>query len=78
MARLAPFTKSFTQQEPLPPAAIEAVAKLSEYLYFRVSGMATFDIVAAVAREEPQIAEKPAHATIVAIANPPRIWPRNA
>ena len=30
MARLAPFTKSFTQQEPLPPAAIEAAVAVMQ------------------------------------------------
>ena len=40
--------------------------------------MATLDIVAAVARLEPQIAEKPPQATIVAIDNPPRLSPRKA
>ena len=40
--------------------------------------MATFDMVAAVARLEPQTALKPPHATMVAIARPPLRWPRKA
>jgi hypothetical protein len=35
-------------------------------------------MVAAVARDEPQIALKPPQATIVAIESPPRRWPRKA
>ena len=40
--------------------------------------MATLDIVAAVASEDPQIAENPPQATMVAIESPPRRWPRKA
>ena len=38
--------------------------------------MATFDMVAAVASDDPQMAANPPQATIVAIARPPRKWPR--
>ena len=62
----------------VPPAAIDAVDKLSAYPNLRISGMATFDMVAAVANDDPQIAAKPPQARIVAIARPPRKCPRNA
>jgi hypothetical protein len=35
-------------------------------------------MVAAVAIEEPQMAPKPAQATIAAMASPPRKWPTKA
>ncbi len=40
--------------------------------------MATLDMVAAVASDEPQIAENPPQATTVAMASPPLRWPRKA
>ena len=40
-----------------------------------LDGYATLVIVAAVAIDEQQIAPKPAHASTVAIARPPRRWP---
>jgi hypothetical protein len=39
-------------------------------------GMAILDMVAAVARLDPETADRPPHATTVAIARPPRKWPR--
>jgi len=42
----------------------------------RIDGYATLAKVAAVAIEEPQIAPKPAQATMVDMARPPRLWPR--
>ena len=62
----------------VPPAAIDAVAKESAYLYRRISGIATFDMVAAVAIEDPEIAENIPQATTVDIASPPFLSPRNA
>jgi hypothetical protein len=62
----------------VPPAAIEAEASSSLYLKERISGMATLAMVAAVARLEPEMALKPPHATMVAMARPPRRWPRKA
>jgi len=43
----------------------------------RIDGIETLAMVAAVARLEPQIAEKPPQATTVAIDKPPRKCPRN-
>ncbi|MCZ7655670.1 MAG: hypothetical protein M5R42_17605 [Rhodocyclaceae bacterium] len=40
--------------------------------------MATLDMVAAVARLEPQMEENPPQARMVAIASPPLRWPRKA
>jgi len=40
--------------------------------------MATLDMVAAVASEDPQMAEKPPQARIVAMASPPRKRPSRA
>src|SRR5690554_6508280 len=40
--------------------------------------MATLDMVADVARLEPQMAEKPPQATTVAMDRPPLRWPRKA
>lgn len=40
--------------------------------------MATFDIVAAVAKVDPHTAEKPPHAITVASANPPLNRPNAA
>ena len=62
----------------VPPAAIEPAAKPSSYPNYRMEGIATFDIVAAVASEEPQTALKPPQVTMVAIASPPFLCPRNA
>ena len=59
----------------VPPAAIDAVESRSRNPYLRICGIATFDMVATVARELPQIAEKPANAQIVAMESPPRRWP---
>ena len=55
----------------LPPAATTPVARAGSYRYFFISGRATEAIVAAVALVEPQMAEKPAQAPIVAMARPP-------
>ena len=62
----------------VPPAAIEAVASESAYLYLRISGIATLDIVAAVAIDEPEIAENIPQATTVDIASPPFLSPKKA
>ena len=62
----------------VPPAAIEPAAKPSSYPNLRMEGMATLDIVAAVARDEPHTALKPPQATTVAMASPPLRCPRNA
>jgi len=40
--------------------------------------MATFDMVATVARLDPQTAENPPQATMVAMARPPLKWPSHA
>jgi len=40
-----------------------------------MEGMATLDIVAAVAKDDPLTALNPPHATIDAIASPPRVRP---
>jgi hypothetical protein len=42
----------------------------------RIEGMATRDMVAAVAKLDPQIALNAPHATMVAIDKPPRRCPR--
>ncbi len=55
----------------VPPAANVPVLNAPEYPSLLNSGRATFPIVAAVAREDPQIAPKPAHAPMAAIATPP-------
>ena len=60
----------------VPPAAIEAVASESSYLYLRISGIETFDMVAAVASEDPQMAENMPQAAMVDMARPPRRCPR--
>ena len=62
----------------VPPAAIDAVASESDYLYLRISGIATFDIVAAVAIDDPDIAENMPQATTVDIASPPFLFPKKA
>ncbi|MCY1436987.1 hypothetical protein D9M71_531320 [compost metagenome] len=62
----------------VPPAAMAPVARLSEYLYSRIEGMATLDMVAAVAMELPHTAEKAPQDTTVASARPPLKWPRKA
>ena len=62
----------------VPPAAIEPVARRSSYPNFRIDGRATFDIVATVARLDPQTALKPRQATTVAMAKPPRLCPSQA
>ena len=56
----------------IPPAATEAVARVSAYRYCRISGMATRDMVAAVATDDPHMAENAPHAPMVASAMPPR------
>jgi len=61
----------------LPPAATTPVASAGSYRYFFISGSATEAIVAAVALVDPQIAENPAQAPIVATASPPGRCPRN-
>ena len=62
----------------VPPAAIDAVANESAYLYLLISGIATLDIVAAVAIEDPEMAENIPQATTVDMAKPPFLSPRNA
>ena len=62
----------------VPPAAMDAVARESSYLYRRISGMETLDMVAAVARDDPQMAENMPQATMVDIASPPLRCPRKA
>ena len=59
----------------VPPAATVAVARSSLYPYRRISGIATRDIVAAVATDDPQIAENAPQAQIVASPSPPRSAP---
>ncbi|OQC74179.1 MAG: hypothetical protein BWX45_00059 [Deltaproteobacteria bacterium ADurb.Bin002] len=61
----------------LPPAATTPVASAGSYWYFFISGSATEAMVAAVALVEPQTAEKPAQAPMVAMASPPGRWPKN-
>ena len=55
----------------VPPAAMQPVARESAYLKRFISGSATIPMVAAVAREEPDIAAKPAQAPMVAMLSPP-------
>ena len=55
----------------LPPAATTPVARLSLYLYLRISGRVTAAMVAAVALVDPQMAENPAQAPMVEMAIPP-------
>ena len=55
----------------VPPAAMQPVARASSYLNRFISGRATRPIVAAVAMEEPDTAEKQAQAPMLAIASPP-------
>ena len=55
----------------VPPAAIDPLARPSSYPTLRIDGSATFDMVAAVANDDPHTALNPPHATIVAIARPP-------
>ena len=43
-----------------------------------MGGSATLDMVATVAKLEPQTLAKPAQATTVAIASPPLRWPKKA
>ena len=43
-----------------------------------MGGSATLDMVAAVAKLEPHTAAKPAQATTVDMARPPRRWPMKA
>jgi len=59
----------------VPPAASVAVDRPPLYPARFSSGSATCAIVAAVAREEPQIAPKPAQAPMAAMAVPPLWWP---
>ena len=61
----------------VPPAATAPAARRSVYPNRRISGIATLPIVAAVATLDPETAANPPHATIVAIASPPRRCPRN-
>lgn len=62
----------------VPPAAIVAVARCSEYPNERIGGNATLVMVAADARLDPEMAAKPPQAKIVETARPPRTWPMNA
>ena len=62
----------------VPPAASAPVDSRPEYFIARISGSATFAMVAAVAIEEPQIEPNAAQASTAAIANPPRRWPMTA
>ena len=57
---------------------MEPVASRSSYPNFSIGGRATFDMVATVARLEPQTALKPPQATMVAMASPPRRCPSQA
>ena len=59
----------------LPAAAMQPQARPGSYPCLRISGMATLPMAAAVALVDPQMAEKPAVATIVAMASPPRHLP---
>ena len=72
------MTEGGIRMPSVPPAAMEAVERLSAYRNLRISGMATLDMVAAVASDDPQIAANPPQATMVAIASPPRKCPRKA
>lgn len=56
----------------VPPAASAPVDNAPEYFSRRISGSETFDMVAAVARDEPQMEPKIAHAPTAAMAMPPR------
>jgi len=60
----------------VPAAATQPVARESSYPYLFISGMATLPMAAAVAFVEPHMAAKPAQAAIVAMARPPRRWPK--
>ena len=55
----------------LPAAATVPVANPMSYPYRFISGMVTVAMVAAVALVEPEMAENPAQAPTVAMANPP-------
>ncbi len=61
----------------VPAAAMLPQARPGSYPCRRISGMATLPMAAAVALVEPQMAEKPAVATTVAKANPPRRRPNS-
>ena len=63
----------------VPPAAMAPVASESSYRYRRISGSDTRPMVSAAANDEPDRAEKPAHATIDADARlplkrPSQLW----
>ena len=53
------------------PAATDPALSCGWYLYFRISGIATELIVAAVAVLLPDMAEKAAQAMMVVMARPP-------
>ena len=53
------------------PAAIEPSTRRSSYFRLRKLGSATVEMVAAVATDEPETAEKIADAAILVCSNPP-------
>ena len=55
----------------VPPAAMQPVAKASEYFNFCISGRAMVPNMAAVASEDPEMAAKQAQAPTVAMDSPP-------
>ena len=57
--------------------ATDPVASSSAYLYRFISGSPTVAMVAAVAGLEPHTAPNAVQADTVAMANPPRVLPRN-
>ncbi|MBA7669472.1 hypothetical protein ES703_77602 [subsurface metagenome] len=60
----------------VPDAATTAAEKALSYLYFTISGTVTFDIRAAVARDEPEQAAKAAQEAVTAIDKPPATRPK--
>ena len=55
----------------VPPAAMHPVASESSYLKRFISGSATMPMVAAAARDDPDMAAKPPQAPTVAMLSPP-------
>jgi len=62
----------------VPPAAIDPVDRLSAWPKRRIDGVATLEIVAAMASDHPQTAPNPPQAAMVPMANPPRRCPTKA
>ena len=60
------------QDPSVPPATTSPVAKVSAYPYRQIGGRAPFHMVAAVAREDPQIVRNPLQTKMSAIKIPLR------